>query len=52
MGPMASIPLVPELSIGQTAPMIAEAGQSIASQQQLAIQRLAEQIVATMEEPW
>lgn len=52
MGPTASIPLVPELTIGQTAPMIAEAGQSIASQQQLAIQRLAEQIVATMEEPW
>ena len=29
-----------------------EAGQSVAGQQQLAIQRLAEQIVATMEVPW
>ena len=38
--------------IGQTAPLLAEAGQSVAAQQQQAIQRLAEQIVATMEEPW
>lgn len=47
-----AIPLPPELGITQTAPMLAEAGQSVASQQQQAIQRLAEQIVATMEEPW
>jgi hypothetical protein len=52
LGPMATIPLPPELGISQTAPMLAEAGQSVAGQQQLAIQRLAEQIVATMEEPW
>lgn len=50
--PMATIPLPPELGVGQTAPMLAEAGQSVAMQQQQAIQRLAEQIVATMEEPW
>jgi hypothetical protein len=52
LGPMATIPLPPELGVSQTAPMLAEAGQSVAVQQQLAIQRLAEQIVATMEEPW
>ena len=52
LGAPASIPLPPELGIAQTAPMIAEAGQSVAVQQQQAIQRLAEQIVATMEEPW
>jgi len=40
------------LPIGQAAPLITEAGQSVASQQQLAIERLAEQIVSTMEEPW
>jgi hypothetical protein len=44
--------LPPELDVTQTAPMLAEAGQSVATQQQQAIQRLAEQIVATMEEPW
>jgi hypothetical protein len=51
-GPVTAIPLPPELGITQTAPMLAEAGQSVATQQQQAIQRLAEQIVATMEEPW
>ncbi|MAT72258.1 MAG: hypothetical protein CMJ58_22355 [Planctomycetaceae bacterium] len=40
------------LPMGQAGALITEAGQSIAVQQQLAIQRLAEQIVATMEEPW
>ncbi|HMO84807.1 MAG TPA: LPS assembly lipoprotein LptE [Lacipirellulaceae bacterium] len=52
LGAVANIPLPPELRIGQTAPMLAEAGQSVALQQQQAIVRLAEQIVATMEEPW
>jgi hypothetical protein len=42
-------PLVP---IGQTAAYIPEAGQSLVSQQQAAIDRLAQQIVSTMEEPW
>jgi hypothetical protein len=50
--PVAAIPLPPELGIAQTAPLLPEAGQSVATQQQQAIQRLAEQIVATMEEPW
>lgn len=40
------------VGVDQTTPLILEAGQTIASQQQLAIQRLAEQIVATMETPW
>ena len=40
------------LEIGQSAPLIPEAGQSLAVSQQQAINRLAEQIVATMEEPW
>lgn len=48
-----SIALPPELlSIGQTSTLIPEAGQSIATAQQQAIQRLAQQIVSTMEEPW
>jgi hypothetical protein len=52
--PATSVVVPPELflPITQTAPLIAEAGQSVASQQQQAIQRMAEQIVATMEEPW
>jgi hypothetical protein len=52
LGPGGALALPPELSVTQTAPMLAEAGQSVATQQQEAIQRLAEQIVATMEEPW
>lgn len=51
--PAAAIPVPLDLlPVGQTTPLIPEAGQSIATQQQQAIQRLAEQIVATMEEPW
>jgi hypothetical protein len=53
IAPTANIPIPPPLlAIGQTAPMIAEVGQSVATQQQQAIQRMAEQIVSTMEEPW
>ena len=40
------------LGIGQSARLIPEAGQSVAVSQQQAIERLAQQIVATMEEPW
>ncbi len=48
-----TIALSPDLlTVGQTAALLPEVGQSVASQQQVAIQRLAEQIVATMEEPW
>ncbi len=40
------------VGVVQSTPLIPESGQTIASQQQLAIQRLAEQIVGVMEEPW
>jgi hypothetical protein len=52
--PPATMPLPPELFIpmGQTAALLPEAGQSVESQNQVAIERLAQQIVATMEEPW
>jgi Lipopolysaccharide-assembly len=47
------IALSPDMvAVGQTAQLLPEVGQSVAGQQQQAIQRLAEQIVATMEEPW
>ncbi len=47
------IALSPDMvAIGQTDALLPEVGQSVATQQQQAIQRLAEQIVATMEEPW
>lgn len=54
IAPPTVIPLPPELFIPITgaAPVIPEAGQSVASQQMVAIERLAGQIVATMEEPW
>jgi hypothetical protein len=45
--------LPPEtLPFNQTAALIPEGGQSIAVQQQQAIERLATQIVSTMEEQW
>jgi hypothetical protein len=51
--PPTVVPMPPELlPMNQSAPLIAEAGQSIATQQQKAIERLAQQIVSTMEEPW
>jgi hypothetical protein len=52
--PPTTIPLPAELFIpmGQTASLLPEAGQSVESQNQVAIERLAQQIVATMEEPW
>jgi hypothetical protein len=51
--PATVIGIPPELlPVAQTGQLIPVAGQSLVSQQQLAIQRLAEQIVATMEEPW
>jgi hypothetical protein len=47
------VPLPPELlPIGQASSLIAAGGQSTVSAQQQAIVELAEQIVATMEEPW
>jgi len=52
--PPTTVPLPAELFVpmGQTAALLPEAGQSVASQQQVAIERLAQQIVSTMEEPW
>jgi len=64
MGPPRAVPLPGELAVGplpgfsdriavhQSTPLTPESGQTIASQQQLAIARLAEQIVGVMEEPW
>jgi len=40
------------LPVGNTVALIPEAGQSVATAQQQAIERLAQQIVSTMEEPW
>jgi hypothetical protein len=51
--PTQTLAVPPELVlISQTSNLIPEIGQSVASSQQQAIQRLAEQIVATMEAPW
>lgn len=51
--PPQTVALPPELvGIDQTATLIPEVGQSVVTAQQQAIQRLAQQIVATMEEPW
>ena len=48
-----TIDLPPELmSIGQIATLVPEAGQSTVTAGQQAIERLAQQIVSTMEEPW
>jgi hypothetical protein len=51
--PMQALPIPPDLVlINQTSNLIPEVGQSVASQQQQAIERLAQQIVSTMEAPW
>jgi hypothetical protein len=51
--PMQTIAVAPDLVlINQTSNLIPEVGQSVASQQQQAIERLAQQIVSTMEAPW
>jgi hypothetical protein len=48
-----TLAIPPELvGIDQTATLIPEVGQSVVTAQQQAIERLAQQIVATMEEPW
>jgi hypothetical protein len=48
-----TIPMPPELvGMTGTSALLAEAGQSVASAQTQAIERLAKQIVGTMEEPW
>jgi hypothetical protein len=51
--PTQVIPVPPEaVAISSTSNIIPEAGQSVATQQQQAIVRLAQQIVGTMEAPW
>jgi hypothetical protein len=53
MAPPQMLALPPELiDISQTANLVPEVGQSVASSQQQAIERLAQQIVGTMETPW
>jgi hypothetical protein len=53
MGPPQSIAVPPELVLmSETSNVIPEAGFSVQTSQQQAIQRLAQQIVATMEAPW
>ncbi len=48
-----TVPLPPSLvDVQQTAGVVPEVGQSISTQQQKAIEQLAEQIVALMEAPW
>lgn len=48
-----SVPLPSEFTdVNATANLVPEVGQSVASQQQEAISRLAEQIVGLMEKPW
>jgi hypothetical protein len=51
--PDGAVPLPPSaLSVTGTADVTAEVGQSVATSQQDAINRVAEQIVAMMEAPW
>jgi hypothetical protein len=51
--PMQTMAVPPNLvEISQTSTLIPEAGQSVATSQQQAIERLAQQIVSTMEAPW
>ncbi len=50
---LGAVPLPPAVvDVGQSWTMIAEVGQSVASSQQQVIDRLAQQIVALMEQPW
>jgi hypothetical protein len=53
VGPPQCVPLPPELvDMNATANIITEAGQTVATAQTQAIERLAQQIVSTMEAPW
>jgi hypothetical protein len=46
-----NIPAVP-VPVSATSQLVAEVGQSVATQHEAAIKRLAEQIVSLMEKPW
>jgi hypothetical protein len=51
--PAQCVPVSPQLiEISANSNLIPEAGQSVQTSLQQAIQRLAEQIVSTMEAPW
>jgi hypothetical protein len=54
--PVCNIPKVPvpgaAVNISATSELVPEVGQSVATQHQAAIKRLAEQIVSLMEKPW
>lgn len=51
--PPQTISLPPELvNVSANSTLIPESGQSVATSQQQAIERLAQQIVSLMEEPW
>jgi hypothetical protein len=51
--PPQTMAVPPELvAISQSTNLIPEVGQSVATSQQQAIERLAQQIVSTMEAPW
>jgi hypothetical protein len=51
--PAQTIAVPPELVVfSQTSTLIPEYGQTVATSQQQAIERLAQQIVSTMEAPW
>jgi hypothetical protein len=53
IGPPQTIAVPPELVVmSETSNVIPEAGFSVATSQQQAIERLAQQIVAAMEAPW
>jgi len=53
MAPPQALAMPPELvGMEATANMVPEVGQSVATSQQQAIERLAQQIVGTMEAPW
>jgi hypothetical protein len=53
LAPVQNIALPPNLiGIDQTANLVPEAGQSVQSSLQQSIDRLAQQIVGTMEAPW
>jgi hypothetical protein len=53
IAPVQTLVLPPDLVvIQQTSTLIPEVGQSVATSQQQAIERLAQQIVSTMEMPW
>lgn len=53
IAPVQTVPLPPELvGVSSSSALLGEVGQSVVSAETQAIERLAAQIVGTMEEPW